>query len=497
VSLQSRLALSLMAVALIVVSVTGLGAVTVAQRLPERNVDEFLLRTMAELREDGEITPAEFGDIEGVSTSGGRYRRDSVVKNQLVAPDGRFVAWGGQGFDVTANAWALLEGDLSRIGETIHTQQIGGDRHRVISTPIGIAGTNEVALLQIARSVDDANQLINGLLPQLAIVGLVAIAAAGIAGWLIAGRVTRPIRQLTHTSETVARTRNLAERIPVEGDDEVARLATSFNTMLGALETSQRQQNQLVLDANHELRTPLTSLRTNIEVLQRQPNLPEDDRKNLLADVGSELNELTDLVAELVESATEVDHRDEPLQLLALDELVEGVAEATRRRTGRIVSVTASNPAEVEVRAAMISRAVRNLLSNAHKFSPDGRPILVTVRGARIDVADSGPGVAREDRDQIFNRFYRATSSRSKPGSGLGLAIVKQIAEAHGGTVSVASAASGGAMFTLDLSKAAHIRTRPVAGDSAVAAEVAAVPAEQTTSTPETSELAGRPPASR
>lgn len=480
-SLQSRLALSLMTVVLIIVSVIGLGAVTVAQRLPERNIDTFLLSEMDSLRADGFVTDDELAEIEGVPTRrpGDRYIRQSPVKIQLVLPNERVVSYVGTGFDITSEVRELLDDDLLKINQTIHSQQINGDHHRVISTAIGIRDTNTVGVLQIARSVDDANKLISGLLPQLALVALIAIAAAGIAGWVIAGRVTRPLRQLTHTSETVARTRNLAERIPVTGEDEVARLATSFNTMLGALETSQRQQNQLVLDANHELRTPLTSLRTNIEVLQRQTDLPEHDRRNLLADVGSELNELTDLVAELVESATDVDRPDEPLQEVALDELVEGVAEATRRRTGRVISVLATDPALVEVRASMISRAVRNLLSNANKFSPDGRPILVTVAGATVTVSDAGRGIAPEDRDHIFDRFYRATSARSKPGSGLGLSIVKQIADAHDATVKVKTSTSGGAAFSLDLSEAQRSAAkqssmpagdppRPAAPDAAV-----------------------------
>ncbi len=144
----------------------------------------------------------------------------------------------------------------------------------------------------------------------------------------------RPVTELTETAEHVARTRDLSRRIEASGGDELARLAASFNTMLEALDDSQRAQRRLVADASHELRTPLTSLRTNLEVLGSPRELPAGDRERLRSDLVAQLEELTELVGDLVELARDGEPTGEPAEPLRLDELVAGAVEraaATRR----------------------------------------------------------------------------------------------------------------------------------------------------------------------
>ena len=152
-------------------------------------------------------------------------------------------------------------------------------------------------------------------------------------------RATRPIEQLTDTAERIAETQDLTTPIPVKGDDEVGRLAASFNTMLIALDTSREQQQRLVVDASHELRTPLTAVRTNIDFLGHATTLDADERAQLIAETRLELDELTNLVSEMVELATDV-RSEEPVEPVALADVANDVATRFRRRTGTDINVT-------------------------------------------------------------------------------------------------------------------------------------------------------------
>jgi two-component system sensor histidine kinase MprB len=217
--------------------------------------------------------------------------------------------------------------------------------------------------------------------------------------------------------------------------------------MLAALGQSRDQQQQLVQDAGHELRTPLTSLRTNVETLQRYPDLPSETRDVILSDLQSETRELGALVDELVQLATDT-WDDEPEDSVSLDFIAERVAERTRRRTGRVVELDVQSAVMIG-RPRELTRAIGNLVDNAAKFSDDPTPVEVMVRPGVVVVRDHGPGINAEDQPHLFDRFYRAADARSKPGSGLGLAIVDQIVRAHGGTVTAANAPDGGAVFTI------------------------------------------------
>ncbi|MEX1287792.1 MAG: HAMP domain-containing sensor histidine kinase [Acidimicrobiia bacterium] len=275
--------------------------------------------------------------------------------------------------------------------------------------------------------------------------GIVAAGVAAGIGAAVANRITRPVARLTEVAEEIAETGNLDRRIETDRIDEVGRLATAFNRMITALSTSRDQQHRLVMDASHELRTPLTSLRTNIEVLRsRRDQLAAGQRDELLGDVSADVVELSDLVAELVELATD-QHTAELAERLRLDDVAEQAAERTRRRRGREV-VVELEPCEVIGRPAMLDRAIGNLLENAHKWSPPGAPIRLTLAGGELAVHDQGPGIAPGDREKVFDRFYRSIDAQNTPGSGLGLAIVKQTVEVHGGTVFVGDSPDGGAV---------------------------------------------------
>jgi two-component system, OmpR family, sensor histidine kinase MprB len=324
------------------------------------------------------------------------------------------------------------------------TQRFGDQAYRVVAVP-GPGGGE----IRIGRSLAETDRVLRSVRNRSILVGLVIILLAAAAGVLVARRTTRPVTQLTDAAEEIAASGRLDIPVPSAGRDEIGRLARAFASMLGALNRSRDQQQRLVQDAGHELRTPLTSLRANIDTLRRHPDLAATPRDQLLADLDSELRELSGLMDELVALAVDR-YDDEPAQTVALDQLAGRAAERARRRSGRAIVVDAE-PAPVVGKPQQLLRAVGNLLDNAVKFSPDAAPIELTVRPGRLEVRDHGRGIAADDLPLVFDRFHRALDARSLPGSGLGLAIVRQIVEDSGGTVEAANHPGRGAVFTIRL----------------------------------------------
>ena len=322
---------------------------------------------------------------------------------------------------------------------------VGEVHYRMLTASLAGGGA-----VQLGRSLTETDDVLSVLRNRFVVIALAGTVLAALAGWVLARRTTKPIQRLTDTAERVAATQDLTTPIPVRGDDEVGRLASSFNTMLVALDTSRRQQQRLVADASHELRTPLTAIRTNIEFLERADTMDAEQRRELLTETRLELDELTGLATELVELATDA-RNDEPVADVDLAEVTSDVAARYRRRSGRAITLTTTDAAVVEGRRAMLDRAVSNLVDNALKFSAPPGAVDVTVAGACIEVADRGPGVPADERGRVFDRFYRTTAARGRPGSGLGLSIVRQIAEVHHGTVSLHERDGGGTVARLEL----------------------------------------------
>ncbi len=317
--------------------------------------------------------------------------------------------------------------------------------------------------VQLARSLDGVQSVLERLRIVLGIALLLSVVAGGLLGRLFANRALRPVAELTDAVEHVELTGDLTPRIAVDerGErDEVGRLAGRFNAMLGRLQTSRAEldasvdaQRRLVTDASHELRTPVTSVRTNAEVLRAQPDLPVAQRNEILDDVVTQADELGLLVADLIELARDGEPPNAAeREDVRLDELVaEAVARTRRMAPGTAVALDAE-PVVVEAHRERLTRAVNNLLDNAVKHGPAGGPVDVRVdAGGCVAVRDRGPGIPEAERGHVFDRFWRSADARSRPGSGLGLAIVRQVAESHGGFVSVTDAPGGGALFRMTL----------------------------------------------
>jgi two-component system sensor histidine kinase MprB len=308
-------------------------------------------------------------------------------------------------------------------------------------------------VLQIARSLTEADATLGRLRWVLAAVMLGGVGLAAALGLAVSRAATRPLARLTATAEQVTATGELHHRIPAGADDEPGRLAAAFNAMLSALESSRDAQRQLVADASHELRTPLTAIRANIELLERAPQLPPADRAAMLRSARGQLEDLTVLVGDLVDLARPGGEREtDPPEELRLDELVGAAVERARRHAPAIRFALAAEPSVVVGSRARLARAVGNLLDNAVKWSPPDATVEVTVGDREVTVRDHGPGIAQADLPHVFDRFYRAPSARGLPGSGLGLAIVKHVADAHGGSVVAEAVPGGGTLLRLTLS---------------------------------------------
>lgn len=336
------------------------------------------------------------------------------------------------------------ERDLS-----LRTIRIDGERYRVVAVPTeqldGFA-------LVIAQSLEDQDRILARLGWVTVAFGGFGVLAAGLAGWLVASNGLRPVRRLTAAVEHVARTEDFTP-LRVEGDDEVARLATAFNQLLVSLDASRKRQRQLVADASHELRTPLTSLRTNIDLLTMSDEataLPPGARAELMEDIRAQIEELTTLIGDLTELA-----RDEPVpptvEPVDLADVVDHAVQRVRRRAPHLTFEVFTRPWWVVGEAPALERAVTNLLDNAAKWSPDSGVVTVRLSDGVLTVDDQGPGIPPEERERIFDRFWRSVDSRTLPGSGLGLAIVRQVAERHAGTVQATENVDGGARLVLRL----------------------------------------------
>jgi two-component system OmpR family sensor kinase len=282
-----------------------------------------------------------------------------------------------------------------------------------------------------------------------AIVGLVMLVMGSILAIRLAERILAPVRLVTRTARSISDT-DLSKRIPVKGYDEISELSATFNDMLERLEGSFATQRRFIDDAGHELRTPITVIRGHLDVMGDDP----DDRRRTLELVSDELERMSRMVDDLLTLA----RSDQPdflrQRIVDLDELTIRMLENARGLAPRDWRVDGTADGRATLDEQRLMQAVLQLAANAVRHTADGE--LVALGSAvhdgevRFWVRDSGPGVRVEDRDRIFERFYRGRSGhRRSDGAGLGLSIVQAIAEAHGGRVELDSVPGDGATFTV------------------------------------------------
>ncbi|OFW66705.1 MAG: hypothetical protein A2Z12_08840 [Actinobacteria bacterium RBG_16_68_21] len=442
-TLRTRLAIFVAVAVAIAIAGASYLSYTVARTQVRGEVDDAL--------RDRGITLGPISDIQGRYGRGAGQgaaadpdddfiRDDAIV--QFLTPEG-IIQLGRAAvvLPVADQDVAVLSGTTTSVLRDITVDDI---HYRMLTRAVapGIA-------LQVARDLSEADAVLAGMRLRLLLFGGFGVALAAAAGWWVARRSMRPVAALTLAAEHVAETHELDAAIPVDRTDEIGRLATAFNDMLGALEEARASQRRLVADASHELRTPLTSLRTNVELLTRKGGVPVEERPALLADVSTELNELTHIVEELVDLSTLGREQEAPVSMDLADVVDRVVARSGRR--GDVSIVADVEPTPLEGPPTAIARAVSNLVDNAVKWGAGGGTIEVTLQDRTLTVRDHGPGIDPDDIPHVFERFYRSPRARSMPGSGLGLSIVAAIVADLGGSVFAGAADGGGAAvgFTL------------------------------------------------
>jgi two-component system sensor histidine kinase MprB len=332
--------------------------------------------------------------------------------------------------------------DVPAKSPTFATTILEGVPFRVLSwTKGGTSVSISTSLLEVERNLARLRWL-------LVLISIGAIGAATLLAAIVSRRAVAPLRRLTVTTERIVATGDLSARTEERGRDEISRLSIRLDELLESLDTSLRTQRQLVADASHELRTPIATLRANVELLGDPGTLDAGEREELLTDLRDELESMTSLVGELVELARG-EEREVATREFRLDEVVRGAVDRASRRSPELSFRTDLEPSTVSGVPERVERAVANVLDNARKWSPARASVVVSVHDGIVEVCDQGPGIDAEDLPLVFNRFYRSAAARGMPGAGLGLAIVKQIADAHGGAVTVDRAPGGGAILRL------------------------------------------------
>lgn len=334
-----------------------------------------------------------------------------------------------------------LDGDVRVAGEAI-----GSDRKTVGALFVGMSTDSLEADLQRLRGF-------------LLAVTVGTIGAVGAIAWLLSRKAMEPVDAMTTAARNIAETGDISLRLEVpEVQDEIGRLAVTFNEMLEQIDGAFSSQREFLADASHELRTPLTAIRANVESLVRNPATDPQERQDVLLMVEREVDRMARLVDELLTLARADAGRELPNAAVALDSILLEVYNQQRAQAGRTrLELGEFETAEVLGNADQLKQLVLNLVDNALRYTPQGGTVRLSLERvdgmAKLAVADTGPGIAPDDLERIFERFYRVDKARSRQsgGTGLGLSISQEIARSHGGEITVVSTPGIGSTFTVVL----------------------------------------------
>ena len=335
-----------------------------------------------------------------------------------------------------------------------------GSRLRLVTVPI-LEGGRMLGIVQVGSPLEGIEEALNQLLLILLVAVPLVLVVASLGGSFLANKALRPVDEITRTAQRIG-SGDLSQRISLEGrlDDEIGRLVSTFNEMIGRLESSFLQIKRFTADASHELKTPLTVLKGEIEVGLKRQRRPEEYRR-VLASCLEEVDRMSRIVDDLLTLAR-ADMGALQLQKERVD--LGEVAEGVWRSLGRMAEekglrFTFQGDGEVAVWGDKdrLRQLLVNLVDNALKYTPPGGEVRLRVERddtlALLTVQDTGEGIPPEDQERVFERFYRVDKARSRQrgGTGLGLSICKWIAEAHGGKISLESEVGKGSTFVVQL----------------------------------------------
>jgi two-component system OmpR family sensor kinase len=326
---------------------------------------------------------------------------------------------------------------------------------RLLSRRVSADG-RQVAVIRVGEPLESVKRAQSEVARTFLIIGALTLAAALIAGYLLAARTAAPLRRMARIAAAVD-AGDLVHRIGASGPrDELRLLGEAFDHMLERLENAFSLQREFVSDASHELRTPLTAIRGQLEVLSREPN-PSPERVREVEQTSlREIARMQRLVDDMLTLAR-VDEGLEPAsQNIRVDEFLADLVDTTAVAERR-VEFGGGPKGTLRADPDRVAQVVRNLVRNAVEHTSPGGTVSVTGEAAgdrlRVSVDDDGPGIPPQERSRVFDRFHRveASRARSSGGSGLGLAIARAIIEAHGGRIWVEGSQLGGAHFEFEL----------------------------------------------
>lgn len=461
VAVRTRVLAAVLGVAAIGMLVAGVTSFLVQRERVDARIDENIAQEVEEFREfavDG-IDPATGTAFTTVD----RFLEVVLQRNVPDRDEGLLALVDGEvAWEPASGVSVRLEDDPGFVRlvagqggtprvrpHSVETETLG--QLRYVTVPVTVPGDPAQGLYVIAYAREMEQAEVVDAYQTFAIVALASLAMVGAVGWLVAGRLLRPIRLLRDTAQQISDT-DLSRRIPVTGTDDISALARTFNDMLDRLELAFAGQRDALDDAGHELRTPITIIRGHLELMDSADAADVEEVRVLVLDELDRMRRMVDDLVMLAKSTRPDFVHPRPVEL---DRLVDEVLDKARALADRQWRVDARVTATATLDPQRITQALLQLISNAVKYTAPGDVIAVgsALTGAevRLWVRDTGAGIAAADLDRIFDRFARADVGRGVEGSGLGLAIVRAIAEAHRGTVTVDSRPGDGAIFTIAL----------------------------------------------
>lgn len=444
-SVRTRLTLWYLGILALILAVFAVGLYVTLRRTLSENLDDaldnraFLTREL--LTFDAEGRPAlGLGSNPGDPNLGEHFQR-------VFDHDGQIVFDTSPAFGDVAVDAAAIERALSGRRD-IGTLGGGAHEARVVTLPVEREG-EIVGVLQVGESTADLRDALRTLLLGFGVALPGALVLATLGGYWLASRALAPIDKVTRAAQDIS-AHDLSRRLALDlPDDEVGRLARTFDGMIARLDAAFRRQRQFTADASHELRTPLAAIRGQIDVALQRPRDAAAYR-DVLATINDQVDRMTRLVAGLLMLArTDAGVLTPERATVDLAEIVRAVAAQVRplaEEKGLTLTVEAEAAASVQGDEDLLLQMLINLADNAIKYTGGGG-VRLRCEAARdavtVRVSDTGPGIPPEHQDRVFERFYRVSASREHGGAGLGLAICRWIAEAHGGTIALESGATG------------------------------------------------------
>ena len=405
-------------------------SVSASQISASLNVDNGHLTLPENLYE----SPEEGGNIpEGFSA-------------RILSPEGQILKQTGVNADILPA--------INPTGLAPYYEDITSGTLRMLTTPV-MDNEQLVAYIQVAQSTSDLHQTLDRLLAILFIAGPLSVLIAGISGYFLAARALHPIDEMTETARMIS-AQDLSVRLEVKSNDELGRLGTTFNQMLERIDNSFERERQFTADASHELRTPLAAMQAILSVIQQRDRKPIEYR-DALKDLDEEVQYLRNLAESLLVLARQDQQSINVNDCIDLSDLLEDIVESMRPLADEknlALQLEVAKHLQVKGDRDALIRLFINLIDNAFKYTPNGS-INISANKIEnqiyIEVSDSGIGISDEHLPHIFERFYRADTSRSQRGTGLGLALALQIAQVHGGNISVQSQPGKGSTFCVTL----------------------------------------------